>query len=151
MSELNGSEQLRMMSAAHGLSEISVYANNLAQLKEYSDKEKDEIFKDFNDAVNMSPKEIEDWLDGDASKSVGYNKEKGDTNTKSDKGSSVGRKSAKKIIKLLEKKRSEWTSSDYQHANKVAAYNARHKCHNEKDPDSRGYKSCLNWAIRPPS
>ena len=142
---------IKELSAAIGLSEISVYANNLSQLKEYSDKEKDKIFSDFNEAVNMSPKEIQDWLDNGRSKEVGYNKEKGDTNTKSNAGDSVGRKSAKKIIKLLNKKRSDWNSSDYQWANKVAAYSARHKCKTKKDPESRSYASCKNWGVRPPS
>ena len=53
--------------------------------------DKDKVYKDFNDAVNMQPKEIEDWLDTDESKSVGA-KENG--------GESVGHKSGKRIVEI---------------------------------------------------
>ena len=39
------------------------------------DLDRDQIYSDFNDAVNMAPQELEDFLDTEASKDVGWTKE----------------------------------------------------------------------------
>ncbi len=57
----------------------------------------EEAIKEFKDAVNMTAKEISDWLKTDESKAVGYKEDDGDE--------SVGHKSGKKIIKILDKNR----------------------------------------------
>ena len=56
-----------------------------------TDKEKEETYQDFKDNVNMAPKELEDWLETDESKSVGQ--DSGD-------GESKGHKSGKRIIEI---------------------------------------------------
>nr|WKN39413.1 DUF3140 domain-containing protein [Tunicatimonas sp. TK19036] len=81
-------------------------------------KPKDEIYQEFYDNVNMTPSEIEDWLGTDQSKSVGQ--DSGD-------GESIGRKSAKKIIKIKGKKKGELTDGDYEHMQKVNSYVNRHQ------------------------
>lgn len=48
-----------------------------------ANKTNDEIYDNFYDAVNMQPKEIEDWLETEVSKSVGSK----------DGGESVGHRS----------------------------------------------------------
>ena len=36
-----------------------------------TDDEKSEVYDEFRDCVNMQPKELDDWLDTEESKSVG--------------------------------------------------------------------------------
>ncbi|MFD1063205.1 DUF3140 domain-containing protein [Winogradskyella litorisediminis] len=105
-------------------------------------EEKQEIYDDFYDNVNMTPSEIEDWLETDKSKSVGQ--DSGD-------GESIGRKSAKKIIKIKRTKKDELTDSNYEHMQKVNGYVARHKAQKPdgdvKESDWR--YSLKNWGHDP--
>ena len=87
-------------------------------------KEKSEIYSEFYEAVNMTPSELDDWLDTDKSKSVGKD---------SGSGESIGHKSGKKIIKIKKKKKDDLTDSDYDHMNEVVGYVHRHKA---QGPDS---------------
>ena len=80
-------------------------------------KSQDEIYQEFYDNVNMTPSEIEDWLDTDQSKDVGQ--DSGD-------GESKGRKSGKKIIEIKRKKKDDLTDGDYDHMKKVNSYVSRH-------------------------
>ena len=105
-------------------------------------KDKDEIYDEFYDLVNMTPSEIEDWLDTDKSKGVGQ--DSGD-------GESKGHKSGKKIIKIKDKKKDDLTDSDYDHMKKVTSYINRHRAQKPdsslKDSDWR--YSLKNWGHDP--
>ena len=105
-------------------------------------EEKDSIYDDFYDNVNMTPSEIEDWLETDKSKSVGQ--DSGD-------GESIGRKSAKKIIKIKRKKKEELTATNYEHMQKVNSYVSRHLAQRPdgdiKESDWR--YSLKNWGHDP--
>ncbi len=100
------------------------------------DDKKEEVYDDFYDNVNMTPSEIEDWLDTDKSKSVGQ--DSGD-------GESIGRKSAKKIIKIKRKKKADLTDSDYEHMQKVNSYVARHSA---QKPDSDIKESDWRYSLK---
>lgn len=80
-------------------------------------KEAKEIRDEFDDNVNMTKKQIEDWLETDESKSVGQD---------AGGGESVGRQSAKRIIKILDKKVADLTGEDIGHMKKVNGYVSRH-------------------------
>lgn len=105
-------------------------------------EKKDEVYDEFYDNVNMTPSEIEDWLETEKSKSVGQ--DSGD-------GESIGRKSAKKIIKIKRKKKDELTDTNYEHMQKVNSYISRHLAQrpdgNIKDTDWR--YSLKNWGHDP--
>ena len=103
---------------------------------------KDEVYKEFNDQVNLSPKELEDWLETDESKKVGQ--DSGD-------GESIGRKSAKKIIKIKRKKKADLTEADYEHMQKVNGYISRHKAQRPDKgiKDSPWRYSLMNWGHDP--
>lgn len=58
-----------------------------------------EVERDFDAAVNMTATEIERWLGTDESKAVGD----------SDGGESTGHRSGRRIVEILEKKKSERT------------------------------------------
>jgi hypothetical protein len=95
-----------------------------------ADKNKEEIYQDFKDVVNMAPKELEDWLDTEESKSVGD----------SDSGESTGHKMGGRIVKIKRKNKDEFTDTDYEHMNKVVGYVHRHLA---QRPD--GDVSGTNW------
>lgn len=105
-------------------------------------KSNEEIYDEFYDLVNMTPSEIEQWLDTDKSKEVGQ--DSGD-------GESIGRKSAKKIIDIKRTKKDELSDSQYDHMNKVIGYIKRHKAQkpdgNKKESDWR--YSLKNWGHDP--
>ena len=101
-----------------------------------SSKSQQDIYDEFYDNVNMTPSEIEAWLDTEKSKSVGQ--DSGD-------GESIGRKSAKKIIKIKRKKKDELTDSDYDHMQKVNGYVARHSA---QQPDSDIKESDWRYSLK---
>ncbi|WP_116107811.1 DUF3140 domain-containing protein [Lewinella sp. IMCC34191] len=106
-----------------------------------ADKSEDQIYDEFYDAVNMAPKELEEWLDTEASKSVGDDKS----------GESTGHKSGKKIVKIKRKKKDDLTRGDYDHMQKVVSYVHRHLAQ-RPDGDAAGTDwaySLKNWGHDP--
>lgn len=105
-------------------------------------EEKQEIYSNFHDKVNLSPGELEDWLEKDESKEVGQ--DSGD-------GESIGRKSAKKIIAIKRKKKADLTDADYEHMQKVVGYISRHKAQKPDGDikDSAWRYSLMNWGHDP--
>ena len=107
-----------------------------------TNEEKDEIYDEFYDKVNMTPSELEDWLDTEKSKSVGQN---------SGDGESIGHKSGKKIIDIKRTKKDNLSSSQYEHMKKVNSYIARHTAQ-KPDGDvkvSDWRHSLKNWGHDP--
>ena len=106
-----------------------------------ADKTREDIYQEFKDAVNMAPKELEEWLDTEESKSVGD----------SDSGESTGHKSGRKIVGIKRKNKDELTDSDYDHMNKVVGYVHRHLSQ-KPDGDVAGTDwaySLKNWGHDP--
>ncbi len=94
----------------------------------------------FDDAVNMTARELERWLETDESKSVGQ----------SDGGESVGHESGSRIVALLRKK-GELTKDDRAHMRKVVGYVHRHLAQ-RPDGDvqhTRWRYSLMNWGHDP--
>jgi hypothetical protein len=81
-------------------------------------EEANEVRKQFQSRVNMSPAEIERWLETDESKSVG---QEGGT-----RGSTVGRDSGRRIVAIKRKRMRDLTAADVGHMKKVNGYVARH-------------------------
>lgn len=90
----------------------------------------------------MAPKELEEWLKTDESKSVGQD---------SGSGESIGHKSGKKIVKIKNKKKDELTSSDYDHMKKVNSYVSRHTAQGpSSDKENSPWRySLMNWGHDP--
>ncbi|TFK56422.1 hypothetical protein OE88DRAFT_1618864 [Heliocybe sulcata] len=74
-----------------------------------------EVIEQFNDKVNMSAEELQEWVDGDKSKKA---------------GTGVGLESAKKITKILEKNPEKdpegYDEGEIGHMRKVTGYINRH-------------------------
>jgi hypothetical protein len=101
-----------------------------------------DTYREFTDAVNMKPGELDKWLQTDESKSVGQHRGGGE---------SVGHESGRKILRLLRQKRSELTESDYKHMQKVVAF-VRRKTAQRPHGDtsrSRWRYSLMNWGHDP--
>jgi hypothetical protein len=110
------------------------------------DSEKDDIYSEFNDCVNMAPKELEEWLDTDESKSVGWSGDDGDGD-----GESVGHRSGKKIVEIKRTKKDDLTDGQYDHMKKVIGYIHRHKAQGPQDDveNSDWRYSLMNWGHDP--
>jgi DNA topoisomerase VI subunit B len=109
----------------------------------FNKEEREQIYQEFKEAVNMTPSELEKWLKTDESKEVGY-KEK-------DNSESVGHKSGRKIIDILNTKKSDLTDSDYAHMRKVVGYVHRHKAQRPSGniDDTPWRYSLKNWGHEP--
>ena len=105
------------------------------------DDKKQEVYEDFNDAVNMQPKELEDWLDTEESKSVGD----------SDSGESTGHKMGRHIVDIKNTKKDDLTDKQYEHMQKVVGYVHRHKSQKPDGDieDSDWRYSLMNWGHDP--
>ncbi len=107
----------------------------------------DQIYKDFGEAVNMTPAELESFLDTDDSKRVGWKGEDGKGG-----GESVGHKSGKRIVAIKRAKKADLTDDDYAHMKKVVGYVHRHLAQGgpAKDKaDSDWRYSLMNWGHDP--
>lgn len=94
----------------------------------------------FFRAVNMDADEIRAWLNTPASKSVGF--------TYPGASESVGRQSARKIIRILENGPRE---TDHAHMRKVLGYIARHSAQRPRGDvtATRWRYSLMNWGHDP--
>lgn len=99
-----------------------------------------EVFKKYHSLVNMSASELEAWSKNDCSKAA-----------------SLSRSPITRNLRLLRKKKEEWTSKDISDANKTISFISRmSKAQNGKPVKYKG-KSCpskrdislKNWAYNP--
>ena len=97
----------------------------------------------FEKAVNMTAKEIEDWLETKESKEVGYKE--------TEKSESVGHKSGKHIIKILNKNKGDYSEDDLDHIQKVVGYIHRHLAQKpDGDIAETNWRySLMNWGHDP--
>ena len=119
-------------------------AKSLSLVKDNSDlkPEQQETLQDFQDAVNMSASEIKQWLKTDESSSVGQ---------KDKKGKIKGRKSGKKIVKILNKDSSDYKKKDFKHMKKVVGYVHRHLAQKPSGDikETPWRYSLMNWGCDP--
>ena len=106
--------------------------------------ERHQTYAAFTEAVNMSPAELERWLDTDESRSVGMTRE-GETE-------SVGHQSGRRIVALKRTRKADLTDDDYAHMRKVVGYIHRHSAQGGPKDDaehSRWRYSLMNWGHDP--
>jgi SpoVK/Ycf46/Vps4 family AAA+-type ATPase len=100
--------------------------------------------KAFSEAVNMAPKELEQWLETDESQAVGQKSGEGEE--------SVGHESGRRIVALLRTKKADLTDDDRSHMAKVVSYVHRHLAQEPTKEDvatSRWRYSLMNWGHDP--
>ena len=105
-------------------------------------KSDDEAWDEWQDLVNMAPKELEDWLETDESKSVGQS---------SGGGESTGHKSGKRIVEIKRAKKADMSDDDWDHVRKVVGYIKRHKAQGpDGDVEHSDWRySLMNWGHDP--
>lgn len=108
-----------------------------------SDEERKELRQVFRDAVNMSPSELEEWLETDASGSVGDEPDSAKEST--------GHRSGRRIVEIKRKNVDELTSADYDWMKKVVGYVRRHTAQRpEGDIEGTDWRySLMNWGHDP--
>lgn len=81
-------------------------------------KGKDEVISEFNELVNMTADELEDWLKSDDANSAGWPKD--------DDSETVGHDSGRKIVEILRsnpnKKPEKYSDDQIDHMRKVVSY-----------------------------
>lgn len=107
-----------------------------------SDTDRQDTVDEFQDAVNMTPGSLRKWLATEESKSVGQS---------DGKGESAGHASGRRIVEVLEKKKSDLTDDEIAHMRKVVSYVRRHiKQRPAGDvTETRWRYSLMNWGHDP--
>ncbi|HKR24367.1 MAG TPA: DUF3140 domain-containing protein [Allosphingosinicella sp.] len=104
--------------------------------------DRDQIRRDFGAAVNMAPAELEQWLETEESRKVGWKADR--------RSESIGHASGRRIVGLLRKRKAALSDDDYAHMRKVAGYVARHRAQRpENVVTSRWRYSLMNWGHDP--
>ena len=105
-------------------------------------KSNEEAWDEWRELVNMAPKELEDWLETDESKSVGA--DSGD-------GESKGHKSGERIARIKRTDKSDMSDDDWDHVRKVVGYIKRHKAQGpDEDVETSDWRySLMNWGHDP--
>ena len=104
-------------------------------------EEREEVYQDFKDKVNMAPQELEDWLETEESKSVGQS---------DGSGESKGHQSGRRIVDIKRTKKADLSDADYEHMQKVCSYVARHCAQQPKEVEGSNWLYSLkNWGHDP--
>ena len=105
-------------------------------------KSDEQVAQEFDGAVNMSRKELEEWLENDKSVEVGQ---------KDGGGESKGHESGRKIVEILGKNNSDYTDDDIDHMRRIVSYVHRHQAQEPKGDveDSNWRYSLMNWGHDP--
>ncbi len=101
-------------------------------------EEQEEIYKEFKQLVNMTPAELEKWLETEESNNTGF--DSGD-------GEAIGHKSGKMIVDILRRKKGDLNEADYHQMQRVISYISRHKAQKPKGDvsDTKWNYSLKNW------
>jgi hypothetical protein len=108
-----------------------------------SDGDDEDVREEFGRLVNMTPKELEDWLASDESRSVGQ---------KDGGGESTGHESGRRIVAILRENKGDVDDDDLAHMRKVNGYVKRHLAQEpsrEEVETSAWRYSLMNWGHDP--
>ena len=98
---------------------------------------------EFREAVNMTAKQLSDWLKTEQSQSVGQKT--------SDNAESTGHESGRNIVNLLHKSQSEYTADDVHEMRRIVSYVHRHMAQKPAGDvsETRWRYSLMNWGHDP--
>lgn len=114
------------------------------------DEHPDDTRHAFGEAVNMAPSELENWLETQESRSVGW--AAGGTRSDAAGPESVGHASGRRIVELKRTTKDDLTDDDLAHMRKVTGYVKRHLAQGPPEDDaehSRWRYSLMNWGHDP--
>lgn len=101
-----------------------------------------DVKTEFDDLVNMTAKELDEFLGTDDSKDVGQKKEGGE---------STGHESGRRIVEILKTKKADLSDDDCEHMRKVVGYCKRHLAQRPDGDitDTKWRYSLMNWGHDP--
>ncbi|MBD0268597.1 DUF3140 domain-containing protein [Pseudanabaena sp. FACHB-2040] len=107
-----------------------------------SEHSKRETIDEFKAIVNMTPGQLESWLQTEESQSVGQ---------KDGDEESTGHQSGRQIVELLQKHQADYGEDDLAHMRKVIGYIHRHSAQRPSGDveDTRWRYSLMNWGHDP--
>ena len=104
--------------------------------------DRDQVYHRFHQLVNMGPAELEEWLESEESRRVGF--------TRPGEHESIGHASGRRILSLLRKRRAEFDDDDFGHMRTVVGFIRRHSARRpENVVTSRWRYSLMNWGHDP--
>ena len=107
--------------------------------------DRDKVWKEFGQAVNMVPAELAAWLETGQSREVGW---KGPDGKGEDE--SVGHASGRRIVGMLGKPKAALTDEDCAHMRETVGYVRRHLARRpETQVTSRWRYALMNWGHDP--
>lgn len=114
-------------------------------------KDHDTIWKEWEEAVNMTPAALKKWLGTEESKSVGDTQSGAASSGKTGGGESTGHKSGERILEIKAKKKADLEEDDWDHMAKVVGYVHRHLKQKPKGDieDTNWTYSLKNWGHDP--
>lgn len=97
---------------------------------------------EFDNLVNLTQKQLGDWLKTDESKQVGQKKSGGE---------STGHHMGRELLEILDKKRADYNDDDYAAMRKVTGYIKRHLAQRADGDvtDTPWRWSLMNWGHDP--
>ncbi len=103
----------------------------------------DEVWDDWQRAVNMTAKELREWLDTDEARAVG--------DTSGSGSESTGHKSGRRIVEILGRNKGDLSDADVAHMRKVVGYVNRHLAQRPSGAvvDTPWRYSLMNWGHDP--
>ena len=110
----------------------------------------DQVHDEFRTAVNMSPGELEEWLETEESESVGWTG--GGRKDSAGGEESKGHESGRHIVRLLRTARGDLGEDDQAEMRRVTGYVHRHLAQRPTKEDiatSRWRYSLMNWGHDP--
>lgn len=105
-------------------------------------KSRDQIWDEWQEFVNMTAGELDDWLETEESRSVGD----------SDERESTGHASGRRISEILRTRKSDLSEDEWRHMGKVVGYIKRHCSQGapDKDVETSAWRYSLkNWGHDP--
>ena len=105
-------------------------------------KDQEQTENEFSELVNMTPKELEAWLETEDSKAVGQ---------KDNGGESTGHESGRRILAIKRKNKGEHDEDDYEQMSRTVSYIKRHLAQRpESDIKESPWRySLMNWGHDP--
>ncbi|AGS73086.1 DUF3140 domain-containing protein [Streptomyces collinus] len=106
------------------------------------DTERKETWDEFRELVNMTPAELDKWLESDDSRDAGDHQAGGE---------STGHASGRRITQILRARKGDLSDDDYRHMRKVVGYIHRHLAQRPSGDvrETRWRYSLMNWGHDP--
>lgn len=105
-------------------------------------KDREQVWDEWRELVNMAPAELEEWLATDASREVG---------DAPDGEESTGHRSGRRIVEIKRTDKDDLTDSQWDHMREVVGYVKRHLAQRpDGDVEDTAWRhSLMNWGHDP--